>query len=42
VPDDLPDEFMAEHDVAVRVVERAARRVVDALFSTIRDRISII
>jgi hypothetical protein len=37
MPDDLADEFMAEDDVAVRVVERAAGRVVDAHLRVIHE-----
>ena len=37
VPDDLPDELMAQHDVLLGVVQRPTRRVVEAEFGVIHE-----
>jgi hypothetical protein len=37
VPDHLADELMAKHDVAVRVVERPPRRVIDTEIRVVHE-----
>ncbi len=37
MPDDLAHELMAEHDVAVAVIERATGRVVDGEFRVVHE-----
>ena len=37
MPDDLADEFVPEHDVALRVVQRTPRRIVDGELRVIHE-----
>ena len=37
VSDDLADELVAEHDVLIRVIQRAAGRIVDAEFWMVHE-----
>ncbi len=37
MPDDLAHELMAEHDIAVAVIQRATGRVVDGKFRVVHE-----